>query len=910
MPSTYTLNNGIELIATGEQSGTWGDTTNVNLGLIDTALDGQVTITLPAAGSSGSPNALAISDGSASDGRNRLIIFDDGGDLGATAFVQLTPNDAEKIVYIRNNLTGGRAITLFQGTYNASNDYEVPAGTTAVVFFNGGGAGAVAANVFNNAFFDSLRLGGVSVTAILDEDNMASDSATALATQQSIKAYVDAQVGANNELSEVLANGNTSGGNDIQMTTTDEVQFRDTALTISSSVDGQLDIAADVELEIVAPTLDINASTAVTIDTTTMTMTGSVNVVGDLDVDNLNINGNSIISTNTDGNITLDPNGTGSVAVTGPATISGNLTVDTNTLFVDAANNRVGVGTSSPERQVTINSSFPVLQFTNPTTGTTSNDGLLIFQTGLDAYFSNQEAGSTVFETNNTERTRISSTGLLTNQIGAVFNESGADSDFRVESDTNTHMLFVDAGNNRVGVGTATPATTLHIDGGTGQVVQVGPLSLVNFADEGSGVIFGRTSDGALTQAIGTVLVQSLGVFGRENIVLATGGSGLYGNTTERMRIDESGNVGIGTSSIASGGAGTTNLNVHTPSATSVYLKLSNTGTGNTASDGFDLAVDSSANAYIINRENAPLLFSTNNTERTRIDNVGTLIHKLAATFNEDGADDFRVESDLQTHMLFVDASTNRVGINTSSPSQALHVTGNAIADSITLGGNTSTPSLSLTSFGGSRVLLSYDNSTGVTGFTNLYGRIDVAPGSGGTAANGLRIQTTEIAVNDDSTNMDFRVESDTNTHALFVDAGLDKVGIGSSDTAGVAGNGLKITSNSIGSQSAAALALTGTGGDFYSHIIYNSATDYVSYVAISSSGTNSIYDYWTDAGRGFTNISRHGQLSDGSQEYTPTTGAFFVWNQSGEDADFRVESDTNTHLLFVDAATTKRKSA
>jgi hypothetical protein len=315
MPSTYTLNNGIELIATGEQSGTWGDTTNLNLGLVDTALDGQVTVTLPAAGSSGSPNALAISDGSASDGRNRLIIFTDGGDLGATAFVQLTPNDAEKIVYIRNNLSGGRSIALFQGTYNASNDYEVPAGTTAVVFFNGGGAGAVAANVFNNAFFDSLRLGGVSVTAILDEDNMASDSATALATQQSIKAYVDAQVGANNELSEVLANGNTSGGTNIQMTTTDEVQFRDTALKISSSVDGQLDIDADVELEITAPTVDINASTAVTIDTTTMTMTGSVNVVGDLDVDNLNINGNSIISTNTDGNIALTPNGTGEVDI-------------------------------------------------------------------------------------------------------------------------------------------------------------------------------------------------------------------------------------------------------------------------------------------------------------------------------------------------------------------------------------------------------------------------------------------------------------------------------------------------------------------------------------------------------------------------------------------------------------------
>jgi cytoskeletal protein CcmA (bactofilin family) len=449
MPSTYTLNNGIELIATGEQSGTWGDTTNLNLGLVDTALDGQVTVTLPAAGTSGAPNALPISDGAASNGRNRLIIFADGGDLGATAFVQLTPNDAEKIVYIRNNLSGGRAIALFQGTYNAANDYEVPAGTTAVVFFNGGGAGAVAANVFNNAFFDSLRLGGVSVTAILDEDNMASDSATALATQQSIKAYVDAQVGANNELSEVLANGNTSGGNNIQMTTTDEVQFRDTALTIKSSVDGQLDIAADVELEIVAPTLDINASTAVTIDTTTLTMTGSVNVVGDLDVDNLNLNGNTIISTNTDGNIALTPNGTGEVdiskvdidggtidgtviggstaaAISGTTgSFSGNLTVDTNTLFVDAGTNNVGIGTVSPS---SFNSAAD-----NLVVGTTSGDNGITIATGTanqgSLFFADgtasgaeQAAGYLIylhntnamaFGTSNTERLRIDSSGNL-----------------------------------------------------------------------------------------------------------------------------------------------------------------------------------------------------------------------------------------------------------------------------------------------------------------------------------------------------------------------------------------------------------------------------------------------------------------------------------------------------------------
>jgi hypothetical protein len=260
MPSTYTLNNGIELIGTGEQSGTWGDTTNTNLGLLDAALDGQVTITLAAAGSSGSPNALPITDGTTSNGRNRMVVFADGGDLGATAYVQLTPNDAEKIIYIRNSLSGSRSVILFQGTYNASNDYEVPAGTTAVVYFDGAGAGAVAANVFNNAYFDGLRLGSVSVTAILDEDNMASDSATALATQQSIKAYVDSQVGTVDTLAEILAIGNTTGATDIAVDSAQKVQFRDAAIYINSSVDGQLDIVADTEIQIAATTVDLNGA--------------------------------------------------------------------------------------------------------------------------------------------------------------------------------------------------------------------------------------------------------------------------------------------------------------------------------------------------------------------------------------------------------------------------------------------------------------------------------------------------------------------------------------------------------------------------------------------------------------------------------------------------------------------------
>jgi hypothetical protein len=46
-----------------------------------------------------------------------------------------------------------------------------------------------------------------------------------------------------------------------------------------------------------------------------------------------------------------------------------------------------------------------------------------------------------------------------------VFNESSADVDFRIEGNTTTHMVFVDAGNDRVGINNASPSTTLDVVG-------------------------------------------------------------------------------------------------------------------------------------------------------------------------------------------------------------------------------------------------------------------------------------------------------------------------------------------------------------------------------------------------------------------------------------------------------------
>jgi len=66
-------------------------------------------------------------------------------------------------------------------------------------------------------------------------------------------------------------------------------------------------------------------------------------------------------------------------------------------------------------------------------------------------------AFTTVIKNNNEEVIRVGA-------AGAIFNDYGhASNDLRVESDNNTHMFFVDSGNDRVGIGSDGPATTLHI---------------------------------------------------------------------------------------------------------------------------------------------------------------------------------------------------------------------------------------------------------------------------------------------------------------------------------------------------------------------------------------------------------------------------------------------------------------
>jgi len=134
MPSTYT-GAGIELIGDGEQSGSWGNTTNTNLQIIDRLTSQAGTIAL-----SGTTHTLSLSDGTLSDGQYAVLVF--GGSPSGTNTVTISPNDAKRVFIIKND--SGQSVVLTQGS---GGNVTIADGKSAIAYCDGAGSGAAVVNV-------------------------------------------------------------------------------------------------------------------------------------------------------------------------------------------------------------------------------------------------------------------------------------------------------------------------------------------------------------------------------------------------------------------------------------------------------------------------------------------------------------------------------------------------------------------------------------------------------------------------------------------------------------------------------------------------------------------------------------------------------------------------------------------
>jgi hypothetical protein len=517
---------------------------------------------------------------------------------------------------------------------------------------------------------------------------------------------------------------------------------------------------------------------------------------------------------------------------------TGNLTVDTDTLYVNAGDNQVSVGSSSGYQQLNVNGNIAVggagnkgIYFGDNITSSADQEWLLANNASSSNAFTLYEYDSGTYI--NTRM--LFASGGDTNFYNAnnytfTINQDGLSSDFRVETSANTHALFVDAGANAVHINGSTDVDDhpLVVHAGTnanaiairGRSDDIGEISFFeNDATTKLGSLqfrptFARldqrASGGRVRIQVGPGLNQIADFYEIGPVFNEGGGSTVdfrveSNNNTHMLFVDAgSDHVNIGTTTDYG-----SVLNVFTTGTDALEI-VSDNGNAN-AGPYLDITRKSGSPAdgdftgairFLANSDAAETIVASINTVFDDVSNASedsSLFFKIRqagaqpnvmdfsptiTVFNNDAYDrDFRIETGTNTHMFFVDAGENSVVINNSVPKGNGTNNSSFVTTSTVSNGSTEAPffvGYSGTGIGDGFIMTSTDQTSFLTAASfNDYPDdyetrlvIRVHPTSTpGNYVESMRFGNSEVVVNEQSRNCDFRVEGNNVSNGIVYDA-------------------------------------------------------------------------------------------------------------------------------------------
>jgi len=305
MPSTFSPSLRIELIAPGEQAGTWGTTTNRNLGtLVEAAVAGYATVNITNAN-----QALTFAEGVADQSRNAMLEFTTS---LSTAFSVYVPPVSKQYI-IRNN--SSQACTIFNSTVSgnttaAGTGVTIPANQSFAVYSNGTNFRTL--NTENVAGVVAIANGGTGAST-------AADARTNLGTLN--------DPGSNGLLARTSANTTTArsiavSGTGLSVTNADGASGNPTVASNATSANTVSTIVArdasgDFSAGSITATLfsgPVRGNVQASNGTVTLTSSGVTSAVNNLTTTNAAVGGTVVLGTaGTDTNIGLliAPKGTG-----------------------------------------------------------------------------------------------------------------------------------------------------------------------------------------------------------------------------------------------------------------------------------------------------------------------------------------------------------------------------------------------------------------------------------------------------------------------------------------------------------------------------------------------------------------------------------------------------------------------